>query len=203
MSALSLLTFKNDQSTLQWDTAGQERFRSMAPIYYRGSQAAVLLYDITNRDSFFDVRIWLDGTVVTLFHFNSYSRVVAELRRNMTSELVVHVVGAKADLSSQRQVPLEEARRLVQSWVEIEPPTPARSSSTTFEDSSLSPSLSMPKLSRSSSSRMGLSSLTLTGRSTRRQQLIEEEEGDKTVTMKPTWCQFDISEVSAKDDHGA
>ena len=35
-----------------WDTAGQERFRSIAPIYYRGSSAIILVYDITNRSSF-------------------------------------------------------------------------------------------------------------------------------------------------------
>ena len=64
-----------------WDTAGQERFRSMvrvplplqplltvcltpggqAPMYYRGANAALLLYDITNASSFEDVRGWLEG----------------------------------------------------------------------------------------------------------------------------------------------
>jgi len=44
-----------------WDTAGQERFRSMAPMYYRGANAALLLYDITNQVSFQDVQGWLKG----------------------------------------------------------------------------------------------------------------------------------------------
>jgi hypothetical protein len=48
----------------------QERFRSMAPIYYRGSQAAILVYDITNLDSFNDVRIWLEGRLAEL-HLSS------------------------------------------------------------------------------------------------------------------------------------
>ncbi|THH06801.1 hypothetical protein EW145_g3836 [Phellinidium pouzarii] len=43
-----------------WDTAGQERFRSMAPMYYRGANAALLLYDITNASTFDDVRGWLE-----------------------------------------------------------------------------------------------------------------------------------------------
>lgn len=47
----------------------------MAAIYYRGSQAALLVYDITSMDSFNDIKIWLD-----------------ELRKNMTGDLVVHVV---------------------------------------------------------------------------------------------------------------
>jgi len=42
-----------------WDTAGQERFRSMAPMYYRGANAALLLYDITNASTFEDIRGWL------------------------------------------------------------------------------------------------------------------------------------------------
>ncbi|KNZ54886.1 hypothetical protein VP01_2823g4 [Puccinia sorghi] len=45
-----------------WDTAGQERFRSMAPMYYRGANAAILVYDITNMESFFDIQNWLDGS---------------------------------------------------------------------------------------------------------------------------------------------
>ena len=32
-----------------WDTAGQERYHSLAPMYYRGAQAAIVVYDITNQ----------------------------------------------------------------------------------------------------------------------------------------------------------
>ncbi|ORX92430.1 hypothetical protein K493DRAFT_146765, partial [Basidiobolus meristosporus CBS 931.73] len=42
-----------------WDTAGQERFRSMAPMYYRGANAAIIVYDITNRKSFDEIGTWL------------------------------------------------------------------------------------------------------------------------------------------------
>ena len=35
-----------------WDTAGQERYHSLAPMYYRGAQAAIVVYDITNADTF-------------------------------------------------------------------------------------------------------------------------------------------------------
>ncbi|KAJ2349465.1 hypothetical protein GGF43_004409, partial [Coemansia sp. RSA 2618] len=41
-----------------WDSAGQERFRAMTQMYYRGANAVVLVYDITNEDSFKDVDTW-------------------------------------------------------------------------------------------------------------------------------------------------
>src|SRR5438874_1427019 len=42
-----------------WDTAGQEKFHALGPIYYRDAHGAVLVYDITDKDSFTKVRSWL------------------------------------------------------------------------------------------------------------------------------------------------
>ena len=42
-----------------WDTAGQERYRSLAPMYYRGAKAAVVVYDITNEDTFKGAKSWV------------------------------------------------------------------------------------------------------------------------------------------------
>merc|ERR1712195_323291 len=42
-----------------WDTAGQERYHSLAPMYYRGAAAAVVVYDITNADSFQRAKSWV------------------------------------------------------------------------------------------------------------------------------------------------
>ncbi|EAA19873.1 Rab5c GTPase-related [Plasmodium yoelii yoelii] len=42
-----------------WDTAGQERYRSLAPMYYRGAAAAVIVYDITNKKSFEGAKGWI------------------------------------------------------------------------------------------------------------------------------------------------
>ncbi|ORY80011.1 P-loop containing nucleoside triphosphate hydrolase protein [Protomyces lactucae-debilis] len=72
-----------DETTVRlqiWDTAGQERFRSMAPMYYRGSHAAILCYDLTSRDSFETMHSWL-----------------AELRKNMPDDILIHLVGTKTD----------------------------------------------------------------------------------------------------------
>ncbi|KIN95701.1 hypothetical protein M404DRAFT_301057 [Pisolithus tinctorius Marx 270] len=88
-----------------WDTAGQERFRSMAPMYYRGANAALLLYDITNAASFDDVRGWLE-----------------ELKKNCSPDLIIYIVGSKADLHRQRQVTSDLARLSLHNW--FPPPRP-------------------------------------------------------------------------------
>ncbi|KAK3307117.1 putative ras-like GTP-binding protein [Chaetomium strumarium] len=77
-----------------WDTAGQERFRSISRLYYRGANACILCYSITDAQSFAEMGIWL-----------------TELRRNLPPDIVLHVVGTKADIvardPSQREVPFE------------------------------------------------------------------------------------------------
>ncbi|KAF5363740.1 hypothetical protein D9756_000601 [Leucocoprinus leucothites] len=88
-----------------WDTAGQERFRSMAPMYYRGANAALLLYDITNASTFEDVHGWL-----------------LELKKNCSPELIIYIVGAKADLEQNRQVTTDLARLSLHNW--FPPPKP-------------------------------------------------------------------------------
>lgn len=80
-----------------WDTAGQERFRSMAPMYYRGASAAILVYDITSEESFKDMNKWLE-----------------ELKKNMSEDLIIHIVGSKCDLAPEkRKVPLSQAQDYV------------------------------------------------------------------------------------------
>ncbi|KAL8292914.1 hypothetical protein RQP46_000608 [Phenoliferia psychrophenolica] len=77
----------------------------MAPLYYRGALAAILVYDITNMESFNDVKIWLE-----------------EVRQNMAPSLIIVVVGAKVDLApTLRTVDLDYARRSVAEWVTHDP----------------------------------------------------------------------------------
>lgn len=75
-----------------WDTAGQERFRSMAPMYYRNANAALLVFDITQYFTFTSIKSW-----------------VKELQRNVEEPIVLCIVGNKTDLESQRKVSKEEA----------------------------------------------------------------------------------------------
>jgi len=68
-----------------WDTAGQERFRTLTPSYYRGGQGAILVYDVTNRDSFVRIENWL-----------------AELDTYSTNpDIVKMLVGNKCDMEAQ------------------------------------------------------------------------------------------------------
>jgi len=86
-----------DGSTIKfeiWDTAGQERYHSLAPMYYRGAKAAIVVYDITSKQSFERAKAW-----------------VAELQQSGSSDMVVALTGNKADLSSQRDVEEEEAKK--------------------------------------------------------------------------------------------
>ncbi|XP_022098394.1 ras-related protein Rab-5B-like [Acanthaster planci] len=76
-----------------WDTAGQERYHSLAPMYYRGAQAAIVVYDITNQDTFARAKTW-----------------VKELQRQASPNIVIALAGNKADLANKRMVEYEEAQ---------------------------------------------------------------------------------------------
>ncbi|CAE6418085.1 unnamed protein product [Rhizoctonia solani] len=68
-----------------WDTAGQERFRSLIPSYIRDSSVAIVVYDITNRASFMSTSKWID-----------------DVRSERGSDVIIVLVGNKADLSDKR-----------------------------------------------------------------------------------------------------
>ncbi|EFC50493.1 rab family small GTPase [Naegleria gruberi] len=76
-----------------WDTAGQERYKSLAPMYYRGAAAAIVVYDITSADSFQRAKNW-----------------VKELQRQGTTNIVIALAGNKVDLEDKRQVESAEAK---------------------------------------------------------------------------------------------
>ncbi|VDM41908.1 unnamed protein product [Toxocara canis] len=80
-----------------WDTAGQERFRSVTRSYYRGAAGALLVYDITNRESYNALQQWL-----------------IEARNLASAHIVVVLVGNKKDLQDDRQVMFLEASQFAQ-----------------------------------------------------------------------------------------
>jgi Ras-related protein Rab-5C len=89
-------TVSVDDTTVKlelWDTAGQERYHSLAPMYYRGAQAAIVVYDITNGDTFSRAKVW-----------------VKELQRQAAPNIVIALAGNKADLAAKRQVEVVDAQ---------------------------------------------------------------------------------------------
>jgi small GTP-binding protein len=75
-----------------WDTAGQERYRSITSSYYRGAVGALLVYDVTDSNSFDDLHVWLK-----------------EIRQNAEEDCRIMLCGNKCDLESQRRVNEREA----------------------------------------------------------------------------------------------
>ncbi|XP_043480957.1 ras-related protein Rab-27A isoform X1 [Leptopilina heterotoma] len=83
-----------------WDTAGQERFRSLTTAFYRDSMGFFLLFDLTNEQSFLDVRNWLD-----------------QLRNNAYCESPdVILCGNKSDLEDRRVISEYKARELASKY---------------------------------------------------------------------------------------
>ncbi|KAL3323609.1 hypothetical protein AABB24_037989 [Solanum stoloniferum] len=80
-----------------WDTAGQERYRAVTSAYYRGAVGALLVYDITKRQTFDHIPRWLE-----------------ELRAHADKNIVIMLIGNKTDLEDQRAVPTEDAKEFAQ-----------------------------------------------------------------------------------------
>lgn len=74
-----------------WDTAGQESFRSITRSYYRGACGALLVYDVTRRETFSHLQTWLE-----------------DAKANSNTAITIMLIGNKCDLESKRQVSKEE-----------------------------------------------------------------------------------------------
>ncbi|KAE8673688.1 Ras-related protein RABA2c [Hibiscus syriacus] len=80
-----------------WDTAGQERYRAITSAYYRGAVGAILVYDITKRQTFDNVQRWL-----------------RELRNHADSNIVLMMAGNKSDLNHLRAVSEQDGQALAE-----------------------------------------------------------------------------------------
>ena len=93
---LKNIEIDNKKIKLQiWDTAGQERFRTITTSYYKGAHAIVIVFDITDRDSFDHVKIWMQD--IDKFAKQGVMRIL---------------VGNKCDLEHQRAVTKEEGNEM-------------------------------------------------------------------------------------------
>lgn len=133
----------------------------------------------------------------------------------MTSDLIVHVVGAKADLANtDRAIPIEYARKAIRNWVSLSPGEDPPLHSTPVAEASASETQLRAKFaagrtkSAYSSRGIGFGNLALGGRSTPRMSSDEARRSasDLLATGAPeaqaAWCDVDVTEVSAKDDYG-
>ena len=78
-----------------WDTAGQENFRSITRAYYKNSVCALVVYDITNRESFNHIQSWIE-----------------DCKTQSPKTVLLVLVGNKSDLNSERQVNYDEGMEL-------------------------------------------------------------------------------------------
>ena len=76
-----------------WDTAGEERFRTVVSTYFRGAHGILLLYDVTNRDSFKNLENWL-----------------IEIEKNSSEKVLKILLGNKCDLNDDREIQPDEGR---------------------------------------------------------------------------------------------
>mmetsp|Transcript_2990 Transcript_2990/g.9118 ORF Transcript_2990/g.9118 Transcript_2990/m.9118 type:complete len:200 (+) Transcript_2990:112-711(+) len=81
-----------------WDTAGQERFRTITSSYYRGAHGIIVVFDVTDAESFNNVKQWLH-----------------EIDRYACQNVKKLLVGNKCDLASKRAVPSEQAVEFAES----------------------------------------------------------------------------------------
>ena len=79
-----------------WDFGGEEKYRILFPAYVHGAAAALVLYDTTNRETLEEVKEWMQI-----------------LDRN-ASNIVKVLIGAKSDLNDQKEVNLEDAKKISQ-----------------------------------------------------------------------------------------
>lgn len=81
-----------------WDTAGQEKFRTITSSYYRGAHGIIVVFDVTNKDSFMNVGNWMN-----------------EITKYASDNVNKLLVGNKSDLTDRRAVTYDEAKELADS----------------------------------------------------------------------------------------
>ena len=82
-----------------WDTAGQEQFRSITRSYYKNSVCAIVVYDITRRETFENVVNWIE-----------------DCKNNSSRSILIVLVGNKSDLESDRQIMTEEGKEFANKY---------------------------------------------------------------------------------------
>ena len=79
-----------------WDTAGQEQYRSLAKLFYQNASAAILVYDITNEDTFLAIKDYWSN----------------EIKNNSPADIIIAIVANKSDEYAKQKVPTEDGKAL-------------------------------------------------------------------------------------------
>ena len=95
-------TFDIDEKRIKmqiWDTAGQERFKNIIASYYRGAHGILLIYDVTDKDSFKNLSNWL-----------------IEIEKNSSKNVLKVLIGNKTDLEEKRVISQNQAKEFADSY---------------------------------------------------------------------------------------
>ena len=96
-------TIRLDNSTLThlilWDTVGEERYRTITRQFYTDSYGAIILYDISNKNSFLKAEIWIKDVIETA-----------------PPDCIILLIGNKSDLNEERKVDYEEGKKLAEKY---------------------------------------------------------------------------------------
>lgn len=110
---LKNINIDNKRVKLQiWDTAGQERFRTITTSYYKGAQAIVIVFDLTDKDSFDHLKSWL-----------------SDIDKHAKEGVLKVLVGNKKDLTNKRQISEDAAKEFATKYGMVYMETSAKDSS--------------------------------------------------------------------------
>jgi len=108
------LSFNKKRLKVQiWDTAGHESFRHITRSYYRGADAVMLLYDVTNRSTLDGIRRWIDDIMLPPSPYNK-DNVICD--SDDDNKVYMILIGCKCDLNSYRKITWEEGNAMAKEF---------------------------------------------------------------------------------------
>ena len=98
---IKTMTIENNPVKMQiWDTSGEEKFKAIAKNFYRGAHGVLLVYDICEKNSFLDVKSWIEQII----------------ENSDNDDIVMILCGNKCDNEKERKISKEEGENLAKSY---------------------------------------------------------------------------------------